>query len=312
MRKIAVIGAGLSGLSAALKLLETGKCSVTIFDYQGIGGGASKVASGLMHPYPGKVGRRSQQATEALKATVQLLRQVELETGLSVVVSEGIVRLMEDAEQREAFVKHSYTYGDVEEIRAGVFLIRSGMTVHCCRYLTGLWQMIQKRGGELKGIKIESLSDLKEFDLIILAAGAGVVQFPECSHLPLRLVKGQVLTVTASGVQSEYSLIAQGYLALSETPGVFHLGSTYEKTFSSEEPDLECAQKTLMPKISQFFENETEILNCSSGVRVIRIGHYFPIVSQLNERCWVLTALGSRGLLYHAYMAEQLLQSLHK
>ena len=48
------------------------------------------------------------------------------------------------------------------------------------------------------------------------------------------------------------------------------------------------------------------VLGAKAGVRVTNPAHYFPIVEKLDERSWVVTALGSRGLLYHAYLAEQL------
>ena len=41
--KIAVIGAGLSGLSLACQLIDSGQCAVTLFDCKGIGGGASGI-----------------------------------------------------------------------------------------------------------------------------------------------------------------------------------------------------------------------------------------------------------------------------
>ncbi len=55
--KIAIIGAGFAGLAGAYYLSE--HFQVTLFDLKGIGGGASGISSGLLHPYPGEKGRRS-------------------------------------------------------------------------------------------------------------------------------------------------------------------------------------------------------------------------------------------------------------
>lgn len=49
---IAIIGAGFSGLALAYFLLQS-SAHVTLFDAVGIGGGASGIATGLLHPYPG-------------------------------------------------------------------------------------------------------------------------------------------------------------------------------------------------------------------------------------------------------------------
>ncbi|MFI5334514.1 MAG: FAD-dependent oxidoreductase, partial [Chlamydiales bacterium] len=64
--KVAVIGAGLSGLATCYYLLELGY-AVHLFDEKGVGGAASGIACGLLHPYPGEEGKRSWRADEALR-----------------------------------------------------------------------------------------------------------------------------------------------------------------------------------------------------------------------------------------------------
>ena len=51
---------------------------------------------------------------------------------------------------------------------------------------------------------------------------------------------------------------------------------------------------------------ETEVLDCRAGIRVTNPAHYFPILEQINPKTWVMTAFGSRGLLYHAYFGKQM------
>jgi glycine/D-amino acid oxidase-like deaminating enzyme len=314
--KVAIIGAGLSGLATAWKLIETKRCQVTLFDQKGVGGGASGVASGLMHPYVGEQARRSECATESLHASRDLLSHVESFLGYSVARYEGIVRIAQNPEQREALEGHVRDYGDVEALGQGAFLIRSGVTVHCQPYLEGLWQMISSRGGKLEQVKIESLGTLSDFDAIVIAAGYGVAQFSECAELKLKYTKGQVLTALAPKgfVSVERSLIGKGYIAVGEAPRIYHLGSTYEKGFASSEPCLETAQQLILPKIAGFFPEvrQFQVTGCRAGVRVIRPDHYFPIVKQLTDTCWVFTALGSRGLLFHALLAERLKDLLLK
>jgi glycine/D-amino acid oxidase-like deaminating enzyme len=45
---------------------------------------------------------------------------------------------------------------------------------------------------------------------------------------------------------------------------------------------------------------------CRATLRVMRAGHYFPIAERVTDNVWALTALGSRGLLYHAYLGKLL------
>ena len=49
---------------------------------------------------------------------------------------------------------------------------------------------------------------------------------------------------------------------------------------------------------------------CKAALRVIAKGHYFPIASRLKQGLWVLTAMGSRGLLYHGLLGKALAEAI--
>ena len=190
---------------------------------------------------------------------------------------------------------------DVEQLSSDTFLIHSGITVFPELYLEGLWQACKKRGVQLILQKINFLQELAEFDQIILAAGAGIRHFPECRHLKINFVKGQVLTCVLEK-PLERSIAGKRYQALTSSEQVCHLGSTYERDFTDEGPCKETALALLQPN--------TEVLDCQAAIRVTNPAHYFPIVEQINPKTWVITALGSRGLLYHAYLGKQFLKNL--
>lgn len=289
MKRIAVIGAGFAGLAAAYYLSE--KFQVILFDQKGIGGGASGISSGLLHPYPGEKGRRSWHAEEALQATRELLKVAEEELGRPVAQYEGILRVGECLEPGD----------DVEPLSNGTFLIKSGITVFPELYLEGLWKACQKRGVQLELKKIASLEELSGFDHTILAVGAGIRHFPECSHLKINFVKGQVLTC-ALDHPLERSISSKRYFALTTSENICHLGATYEREFTDDLPCKETAMALLKP--------ETEVLDCRAGIRVTNPAHYFPMLEQLNSKTWVITALGSRGLLYHACMGKKIYSQL--
>ena len=71
--KLAVVGAGFSGLAVSFHLLERG-VEVDLYDQKGVGSGASGIGSGLVHPYAGEQLRRSLYATEGMEATRRLLQ----------------------------------------------------------------------------------------------------------------------------------------------------------------------------------------------------------------------------------------------
>ncbi|MBS0615929.1 MAG: FAD-binding oxidoreductase [Verrucomicrobia bacterium] len=282
---VAILGAGFAGLAAAYFLSEEFK--VTVLDAKGLGGGASGVSTGLLHPYAGEKGRKSWHAEEAMGEAKLLLKIAEMELGRLVADYGGIVK-------KGACIGAG---DDVEVLGEDHFLIRSGITVFPKLYLSGLWKAAVRRGAELKIQKIEQLSELESFDYIVLAVGSGIFHFPEGEHLKINAVRGQALVCRLNGPM-ERSLVAKQYTALTEDPLVCHVGATYERGSRSDEPDLAEAIRLLQPS--------HEVLGVRAGVRVTNPAHYFPILEKINAKTWVLTALGSRGLLYHAYFAKML------
>ncbi|MBS0650176.1 MAG: FAD-binding oxidoreductase [Verrucomicrobia bacterium] len=312
--KIAIVGAGFCGLSLSYFFLQSKTCEVTLFDTKGIGGGASGVATGLLHPYPGEQGRRSWKASEGIGATLALLKKVEEATGRTAASYDGILRVVQNEEQKAGFLSHIEQHGDVELIDEESFLIKSGVTVHCQSYLQGLWEMVSRAGGILVQKAVKSLSDLEAYDQIVLTAGGGISGFSEASKLRFSCTKGQVLKAEVppflqNGFQS---IIGKGYLAKGDRPDVCYIGSTYERPFVSDCPDRLFAEKEILPKAALFFPqtDQLRILGCSAGVRVTRVGHYYPIIARFSPTNWALTAMGSRGLMYHAFLAELLSQAI--
>lgn len=307
--RIAIIGAGFAGLSAAWHLLSLkADCELVLFDPNGVGGGASGMAAGLMHPYVGEEGKRSFLGTEGLEASTKLIDAVEAFLGESVSRRDGILRYVVTEAQNELFLSHCESFGDVKSQGERCFLIESGMTIDCPRYLNGLWQMISAEGAILIQEEVARLQDLKGFDCVIVAAGSGVSKFPELSSLKFSLLKGQILTCRAQGDLDlpEKSSICKGYIALSVEKGVCSIGSTYERSFSNEDPDPALAKSLLFPKMASLFPevDRLEVLGCKASLRVIRKGHYFPIATKIKDGLFALTAMGSRGLLYHALLGK--------
>ena len=312
--QIAIIGAGFSGLSLAWYFQQKGDCEVTLFEKKGIGGGASGIAAGLVHPYAGQQVRRSLFASEGIQATKELIAIAEKELGEELVLQSGIIRYVQNEDQHQRLLSHCQTFRDVKPHSSNSFLIESGMTIDSLRYLEGLWRALAAKGVKLALSEVTDLSSLKGFDHIVVAAGAGAKQFPELNFLNISILKGQVLKCCASEIVElpKASSIGKGYVALSQDPQVCYIGSTYQRGDLTGSLQLELAKEELFPNIAFFFPSVTnlKVIECRAAFRVSRIGHYLPIAARVGRNIWVLTAMGSRGLLYHAYFGKELVNML--
>jgi glycine/D-amino acid oxidase-like deaminating enzyme len=316
--RIAILGAGFAGLSVAWQLLKIACCEVVLYDPKGIGGGASGIAAGLMHPYVGEEGKISILAIEGMRASSQLIAVAEDALKEKVANRDGIFRHTLNEEQTQTFISHCKKFKDVKEISERCFWIENGMTVDCPRYLEGLWRAIRAKGAILIKHGVSSLPSLIGFEHIIVAAGEGIAQFPELAALQVSLLKGQILTCRSPDALAlpKKSSICKGYLALSSEKGVCHIGSTYERATPnlSTMPDPAVARNILFPKIALFFPEveKLDLLDAKAALRVVRKGHYFPLTSQLAQGLWAFTAMGSRGLLYHAFLGELLAKAIYR
>lgn len=289
-----IVGAGFAGLAAAVYALEAG-FQVELFDAVGIGGGASGVASGLLHPFPGKQARRSRFADEGMASSLALLELSAKELGESVYQA-GVVRHPLDAMQTSLFQERAEEYPDLEW--DGTLKILSGVTVFPQKYLAGLWRYCQRKGAVLQIEKIDQIPD--GFDAVILAAGQGMLKLTD---LKLHRTKGQILECDLE-VDPQTSVIGDGYLARAESG--YHLGSTYEHQFEDDLPDLQLATELILPRAKRYVKGAIHVKGVKAGVRVAQPGNYFPISCEIQPGVYALTGFGSRGLLYHALLAKEL------
>lgn len=305
--KIAIIGAGFAGLGVGYHLAQSHLCSVTFFDAKKVGGGASGIAAGLINPYFGQHGRRSWRAQAALDETQALLKIAQNHTSDTVIAQQGILRFTYTKEQRERFLNYAKEFQDVAPLKENLFLLSSGLTVNVPHYLKGLWKACETHGTQLINEAITNLEQLQTFDLVVIAAGWGIKELIKPQAWRLQFVKGQsIICDPTSDASFERSCVAEGYFAKAD---ILEIGATYEHEFDHDHPCEETAHQLLHEKL-QFFCPQAKILSYKAGVRVTCIGQYVPFAQQIDKRTYLFTALGSRGLLYHAYFGKLLAQAI--
>ncbi|MBA3815764.1 MAG: FAD-binding oxidoreductase [Parachlamydiaceae bacterium] len=320
--KIAILGAGFCGMAVAWNLLQLTEIEVTIFDPKAIAKGTSGIAAGLLHPYVGAHSKINWKAIEGMGATCKLLRVAEQALGKTVAFSEGMLRLALTDLQQKDFNICANLHNDIHwrtEIEcqrttphiipaSGIF-IDSAITVDCESYLQGLWKACSSQGAIFEQRAIASLNELQHFDRVVICMGANTTDLPELKHLPIKSTKGQILEFLWPNnlITLPYPINSHAYLLMNPQKTSCIAGATYEKQFTNETADIDIAKQEILPKVRPFFPqiDELTLVSCRAGIRAGTPDRK-PLIAQITDKCWVLTGMGSKGLLYHALFAEEL------
>lgn len=319
--RIAIVGAGLAGLAATWHLSNF--FSVTLFDSKGIGGGASGIAAGLMHPFSGAHAQFNRHGFEGMQATLRLLDIASNALKQPVADFSGLLRPVTTLVQQKNYAfcssqfsehvqwwtqeKCQHAFPSLQNA-PGIF-IPCAVKVNCPAYLKGLWKACENRGARFIEMNIFSMEELKDFDAIVAATGAGSKHICELSHLKINTVKGQLLELEwpANMPPLPFSLNSQAYLLSHFEHPSCYAGSTFERNALSIEPDIEIAKQEIFPKLAAMIPQlqYAKVIGCQSAFRVSTPTR-LPIAEKIKERLWIFTGMGSKGLLYHALYAEKL------
>ena len=328
-KKIAILGAGFCGLAVAHHLSRyTDKgldLEISIIDAGAIGDNASGISAGLLYPYPGLHSKLARLGIEGFLETLKLIQIATHALNTSVAENTGLLRLALSDNQKHDYKLPSNKYDSIRWCEAeecqeiaphsakepGIF-IESAHIVKTKLYLEGLWAACKKKNVLWIKDKIDSLTQLVSFDVIIVTNGASIIKLPELSHLPIQPIKGQILEISWPDTL-KIPLSSNAYLVPGNRPNTCFLGATFERNFNTEKADREHAAAYLKPKLQEIFPslNDIEIVNCYSGVRASGPKH-LPLIKRETENVWVLTGMGSKGLLYHALYAKELVDQMFK
>lgn len=300
-----VAGRGFAGLAIAYYLktfFPTSK--VVLFDPNPLKESASGAASGLLEPIGGRLAVRSPRATEAMAETLKLLKAVSRDSKKEVYRACGVIHPPIDEKQRQLFEKkvldypEYFSWTDEKEL-----LVKEGVNVFSSDYLEGLFSLLLKLGVEFIPEKVVLDPDVKK---IFLAVGDQIETF-----LPgrFRFTRGQAMQVRRKLTLFRLPKVHKGYVALDSDPEVFHVGSTYERLNLHLPPNEMQAIQELKERNKEIFPEVEELTpeTVKAGTRVYsKDESRLPQALFLGGNCYALTGLGSKGLLYHALYAKEL------
>ncbi|WCJ29846.1 FAD-dependent oxidoreductase family protein [Euphorbia peplus] len=341
--RYAVLGAGFAGLSVAWHLLKLSphklNLKIDIYDEVGIGGAASGISGGLLHPYSPKV-KLLWKGAECWNESLMLLSIAEKaaiskdssfqlgESGF-IVRRRGILRPATSMKNLNVLYDNAQNCNPSCRIETvdkdsaqrlvpniclpfnSAFYMPEAVNVHPLRYLQALFLACEILVKELsisgKGEKelnlhkksVQSLSELEgDYDAVVICLGAKADMIDELSgKLPLRTCRGVIAHMQLPyNIREEYqdyapSILADAWLSVQGRRSLY-MGSTWEWKSRNgcptvPEDEASKALDELLPKVSA----------------------YYPGIKD-----WVFggarAGLGSRGLLYHAYLGNLMAQAV--
>lgn len=310
--KVAVVGAGLSGLAVAYLLSQAAPvdCEIALFDEKGVGGGASGAGAGMLHPFAGARSRLNWRGFEGMKATLAVLEQYP-----EVILQRGILRPAQSPMQQADFAACAEQFPQEAFFHQGGLWLPNGVVVDLPLYLTRLAERAVEAGVVFVQKKIETREELADFAVVILAVGGDFPLF-QClfpQGLRLKAVKGQLLELLWPKDRELLQHVLNGAVYLVQTKERVLLGATYEKEWVEEGPDMETAKEWLLPKGEWLLSGiqQMPILACRAGLRGVTPNHRpFVVRAHHPQETWLIGGMGSKGLLYHMLLGEELVRQM--
>lgn len=307
----AIAGAGFSGLAVCFYLLQKG-WEVDLYDPKPIGTGTSGIAAGLLNPFAGESAKQSKDADEGISATLELIAVAESELSCPVRTYGGIIRRAMNPRQELVYAACAAKYPDKAEWKGTELWVKEGFAVHTELYLKGLWKFCQRNGARFHQTQ---LPDSDEQRLVVWATGADMADQSSLVQkgATVSKVRGQLLEIAwpSSHPPLSLPLSSKMYAVMNVGGKSCTVGSTYERGRFDDIPDVEFAREEILPKVIALLPelDGMPILNCRAGVRASTPTH-LPFAKRIDDHCYAIGGMGSKGLLYHALYARKLVDNI--
>ncbi len=344
---ITILGAGIAGLSLADALLSRDK-SVAVVDTGLPGDGSSGAPLVLINPATGRRAKMVKDADACIDFAGDLLKRTATYSGASFYSKNGILRPALTEQLADDFRRSpaKYNWPDPKWIQwldkqdfntrypflgnhYGGLEIPHAFTVETDPFIQQLISYLKSRGlityfeaaysiqqTVSPSLKIE-LNSGHNFttEIIIYAIGSGIRHTPEWKFLPASYIKGQLLDLNFKDqLPLQQSISSMGYFAFNpEKPNRMVAGSTYEHHYDDLKTDKE-GKEYLYKKLDRTlpgFKDREHSASMWAGERVSMNDHN-PVAGRhpILENRYILGGLGSKGMIYSRYLAEQLTNNM--
>tara|TARA_R110000868_G_scaffold37111_4_gene131376 strand:+ start:65865 stop:66953 length:1089 start_codon:yes stop_codon:yes gene_type:complete len=338
-----ILGAGLAGVSLAHELLKE-NATVCLVDPNGIASGASGTPLGLVNPATGRHATLTWEAENCYSSILENLTLIQNQSSTQFYKKNGVLRPALDekiaSRMKENFESTQWPTGwiewldekDVKEFHSGISCIGGGIwlpvgiTVDISCYLTEFInflttkRLITSFGLDYSIMNTKTFWDLQlsngekiRSNKLICTTGSSTKEIDLWRNIQIHKVKGQLAVLESSKpLTFDHAVSALGYIASIDS-NKFVIGSTYEHKFEHEGIDQQ-GLNYLMSRFEKVLPNlkkNSKVVSQWSGVRA-STPNRMPILGEHSElkNLFTFSGLGSKGLLYSAYLSKQLTNHL--
>lgn len=317
-----IVGQGLGGSLMAEELINRGKKIVVVDNSHHLC--SSLVAAGLYNPIVFKRFVESWMTDELLPVADEVYSRIEANLKTQFYHKKNIFKIFASEDEKTLWLKKSMESvymsknnlepiqtEEIENIHGGGLVLDSGY-LGVAEFLISYRNYLKKEGLLIED-RVEK-ADLKitensitwkkiEAEKIIFCEGSSYSHNPFFSWLPFKLTKGEVLTIKAPLLNSNY-VVNKGVFVLPVGNGLFKVGATYEWQDLSEEI-TEKGKAELLEKLTKILKIPFEIIEHKAGVRPT-VSDRRPLIGIHPEHkaVAVFNGLGTKGVMIAPYFAK--------
>ena len=322
-----IVGQGLAGSVFSFMLHREG-IPFRVID-AGEEQSASRVAAGMYTPITGKRKTIHPVTIEQIPFAESFYREVELLLDCRLLHKLPVYQVFASAAERAAFtaktMEGNYSNfaslagvrpGNVQQEFGGAEINSSGW-LDCKAFIERWREWLQQHDlletGEFDFSHFDSIQQPHQyggvqFENMVFCEGYKGMNNPFFVQRPIVPCKGEVLTVSATGLRSDLILKKAGIYLVPLNDGTFKVGATYKWGSSAPEPDtggrgeIEALLKTLLSAGYEVVKHESGIRPTTKNREVIATHH--PVFRYM----YMLNGLGTKGVLNAPWWANKLLQ----
>lgn len=326
-----IVGQGLAG-SLLARILQGRGRSVIVID-EGNPSAASRVAAGLVNPITGRKFVKTWRAETLLPFARAFYRTWEAELGEIIYSERKIWRFFQSAKEAAVWEKKrdDPAFADyISPLRGneaggwnlqpqlGGFRIKQAAQVETRELLRLFRCQLREQGALAEEPFLPADLRVKSGSVswggyaakkILFCEGHAASDNPFFFWIPFRHAKGELLTVRGPSLPEEV-VLNRGKWLLSVGGGLFRAGATYGWDDLSETPTA-AGRESVLAGVRRLVQSEPEIVAHEAGIRpIVKDTRLVAGLHPAYPEVGIFNGLGSKGVLWGPYFAEQLVAHL--